>query len=193
VARAVMEQLIKYGEVRRGRLGIAMQDVTGGEGSVITDVTAGSPAAQAGLQKGDIVTGLNGRPVRSAAELRARLGVVAVGETVELQLVRGGQAVKARATIGDVEKREAAGQPIDALAGASFADAIRGRERLVVVTGVERGSPAFQHGLRPGDFVVGVNRQRVSSVRTLEGALQAPGRIALNVMRGETALAIPIR
>jgi len=193
MARAVMEQLIKYGEVRRGRLGIAMQDVTGGEGSLITDVAAGSPAAQAGLQKGDIVTGLNGRPVRSAAELRARLGVVAVGEAVELQLMRGTQAVKAKAIIGDVEKREAAGRPIDALAGARFSDAIRGRERGVEVTGVERGSPAFQHGLRPGDFVVGVNRQRVSSVRTLEGALQAPGRIALNVMRGETALAIPIR
>jgi len=143
MARAVMAQLIKYGEVRRGRLGVAMQDVTGGEGSTITDVAAGSPAAQAGLQKGDIVTGLNGRPVRSAAELRARLGVVPVGETVELQLMRGTQAVKVKATIGDVEKREAAGQPIDALAGASFADAIRGRDRLVVVTEVERGSPAF--------------------------------------------------
>jgi len=193
MARAVMAQLIKYGEVRRGRLGIAMQDVTGGEGSVITDVTAGSPAAQAGLQKGDIVTGLNGRPVRSAAELRARLGVVPVGDTVELQLLRGTQAVKVKATIGEVEKREAAGQPIDALAGASFADAIRGRDRLVVVTEVERGSPAFEHGLRQGDFIVGVNRSRVTSIRALESALQGQGRIALNVVRGETVLAIPIR
>jgi len=193
MARAVMAQLIKYGEVRRGRLGIAMQDVTGGEGSTVTDVAAGSPATQAGLQKGDIVTGLNGRPVRSAAELRARLGVVPVGETVELQLMRGTQAVKVKATIGDVEKREAAGQPIDALAGASFADAIRGRDRLVVVTEVERGSPAFEHGLRQGDFIVGVNRSRVTSIRALESALQGQGRIALNVVRGETVLAIPIR
>src|SRR6185295_18716722 len=73
MARAVMDQLIRFGEVKRGRLGLAMQDVAGSEGAVITDVQANSPAAQAGLRKGDVVIGLNGRPVRGAAELRARL------------------------------------------------------------------------------------------------------------------------
>src|SRR3954467_15265847 len=91
IARAVMEQLIKYGEVKRGRLGISMSDVVGGEGAALADVQANSPASQAGLQKGDVVVGLNGRPVRGAAELRARLSIVPVGDTVDLQVQRGGE------------------------------------------------------------------------------------------------------
>jgi serine protease Do/serine protease DegQ len=97
LAKAVMDQLVRYGEVRRGRLGIAMQDTVGGtEGALIASVQADSPAATAGLQKGDVVTGLNGRPVRSAAELRARLGVVPAGDTVELQVHRAGQVRESR-------------------------------------------------------------------------------------------------
>jgi len=194
LARAVMEQLIRYGEVRRGRLGIAMQDVVGGEGSSITDVQPGSPAERAGLRKGDVVNGLNGRPVRSAAELRARLGVVPVGETVELQLLRGAETMKVKATVGEIEKRPAAGgAPIDELAGASFADAIRGRDRAVAVTDVDPGSPAFDHGLRPGDLIFGVNQKRVTSVQSLARALRTNGGVALNIVRGESVLSIPIR
>jgi serine protease Do/serine protease DegQ len=194
LARAVMEQLIKYGEVRRGRLGIAMQDVVGGEGSIITEVMPASPAEQAGLRKGDVVDGLNGRPVRSAAELRARLSVVPVGEAVELQVRRDGGTVKVKATVGEIERRQAGGQPIDELAGADFADAIRGRDRAVAVTAVEPGSPAFEHGLRPGDIIFGVNQRRVASVQALTRALRTGGgAVALNIVRGESVLSIPIR
>jgi serine protease Do/serine protease DegQ len=194
IARAVMDQLIRFGEVRRGRLGVAMQDVVGGEGSTITDVVPNSPAAQAGLRKGDVVNGLNGRPVRSAAELRARLSIVPVGEAVELQVQRGAEALKVKATIAEVERRQSASaQAIDELAGASFADAIRGRDRAVTVTAVEAGSPAFEHGLRAGDLIVGVNQRRITSVQLLGRALRASGPLAINVVRGETVLAIPIR
>src|ERR687888_1502142 len=98
MARAVMDQLIKFGEVRRGRLGISMRDLAGGEGAQIDEVQANSPASQAGLRKGDVVVGLNGRPVRGAAELRARLGVVPIGDSVTLAVQRGGatQTIKAR-------------------------------------------------------------------------------------------------
>src|SRR5919198_2774638 len=98
MARAVMDQLIRFGEVRRGRLGISMQDLAGGEGAQIAEVQANSPASQAGLRKGDVVTALNGRPVRGAAELRARLGVVPIGDSVTLAVQRGGatQTIKAR-------------------------------------------------------------------------------------------------
>src|SRR5690242_4038854 len=92
LARAVTDQLVRFGEVRRGRLGITMQDAVGGvDGAVITEVQANSPAETAGVRKGDIVTALNGRPVRGAAELRARLGVVPVGDTVELRVDEKGE------------------------------------------------------------------------------------------------------
>jgi len=197
MARAVMDQLIRFGEVRRGRLGIAMQDVAGGEGATVTEVLANSPAAQAGLRKGDLVTGLNGRPVRDAAELRARLSVVPVGETIELNVQRGSETRAIKARIGELEKaRSAGGQAIAELAGAELVDAQRQggrRERAVLVNGVDPGSEAFNHGLREGDVILGVNQRRVTTVQGLVKALRASGPLALNVVRGDTVLTIPIR
>jgi len=199
MARAVMEQLIRFGEVRRGRLGIAMQDVMGGEGATVSEVEPGSPAAEAGLRKGDVITGLNGRPVRGAAELRARLGVVPVGESVELRVQRGREAHAIKARIGEIEKGKAVagGQTIQELAGAAFTEAERkglpGTDRAVLVTAIEADSPAFSLGLRPGDLIIGVNQRRVSSVPELAKALRASGPIALNVLRGDFVLAIRIR
>jgi serine protease Do/serine protease DegQ len=197
IARAVMDQLIRFGEVKRGRLGVAMQDVVGGEGAMVTEVQANSPAAEAGLRKGDVVIGLNGRPVRGAAELRARLSVVPVGETIELSVQRGGETQALKARIGEVEKASrAGGQAIAELAGAELTDAQRQggrRERAVLVTAVDAGSEAFSHGLRAGDVILGVNQRRVATVQALVRALRAAGPLALNVVRGDTVLAIPIR
>jgi serine protease Do/serine protease DegQ len=197
MARAVMDQLIRFGEVKRGRLGLAMQDVAGSEGAIVTEVQANSPAAQAGLRKGDVVVGLGGRPVRGAAELRARLAVVPVGETVEMRVQRGNETQLLKARIGELEKaRSAGGQAINELAGAELADAQRQgglRERVVLVTAVTVGSDAFNHGLREGDVILGVNQRRITTVPTLVKALRAAGPLALNVVRGDTVLAIPIR
>ena len=199
MARAVMDQLARYGEVRRGRLGIAMQDMAGTEGAIVTDVQADSPAATAGMRKGDVVTGINGRPVRGAAELRARLGVVPVGETISLAVQRGNEKQTVKARIGEIEKTASAtgsGQAIAELAGAELADAQRqgrGRERAVLVTSVKPASDAFNHGLRQGDVIFGVNQRRVTTVKTLVAALRTPGPLALNVVRGDTVLSIPIR
>ena len=194
MARAVMAQLIKFGEVRRGRLGISMQDVTGGEGAQIAEVAASSPAAAAGLQKGDVVTALNGRPVRGSAELRARLGVVPAGETVELQVRRGAETRLIKARIAELESRQAAGgQAVAELGGAMLANGQAGGTRGVVVSTVEAGSPAFGHGLRSGDLIVGVNQRRVTSVGELANVLRSSERVTLNVLRGEHQLAVPVR
>jgi serine protease Do/serine protease DegQ len=198
MARAVMEQLVRYGEVRRGRLGIAMQDVAGTEGAIVTDVQADSPAAQGGLRKGDVVTGLNGRPVRGAAELRARLSVVPVGETISLSVQRGSDKRTLKAIIGELETTASApsGQAIAELAGAQLTDAQRQggrRERAVLVAAVQPGSEAFNHGLRSGDVIFGVNQRRITTVPTLAKALRASGPLALNVVRGDTVLSIPLR
>ncbi|HWA39427.1 MAG TPA: Do family serine endopeptidase [Burkholderiales bacterium] len=194
MARAVMDQLVRFGEVKRGRLGIVMEDVPGAEGARVAEVQSGSPAAQAGMRVGDVVVALNGRPVRGAAELRARLSVVTVGESVELRVRRGGDTLTLKARIGEVEGNQAAGGlGIPELPGAAFADAQRGPARAVLVTAVQAGSPAFQHGLRRGDVVLGVNQRRVGSVQDLAKALKGTGRLALNVLRGEAQLTIPIR
>ena len=198
MARAVMDQLIRFGEVRRGRLGIAMTNATGIEGAQIAEVEPNSPAAAAGLRKGDVVTALNGHPVRGSAELRARLGVVPAGETVELKVLRGKEAQTIKARIAEVEKAQTAGgASLPELNGAALQEVERrglpGRNRAVFVAGVESGSPAFGHGLRPGDLIVGVNQRRVTSIQELSKALRAQGRLALNVIRGDFMLNIQLR
>jgi len=205
MARAVMRQLIRFGEVRRGRLGISMQDlapdraralgISSGWGAVLAEVQPDSPAARAGLRAGDVVTEVNGRPVQTASSLRARLGVLPVGETVELRVRRDDGEHSIRARIGEIESRHAQkGRRIPELEGANLAavrgDASQGTESGVLVVSVQAGTPAFEHGLRPGDLILGVNRRRVGSVEALAERLHARGRITLNVLRGDFLLTI---
>jgi len=199
LAHAVMTQLIRYGEVKRGRLGIAMQPTVGGvEGALIAEVEPSSPAAAAGLKKGDVVTALNGHPVRGPAELRARLGVVPAGDTVEMKVQRGKETHTIAARIAEIDKSQTAGgQSVPELGGATLVEVERrglpGKDRAILVNGVETGSPAFQRGVRPGDLIVGVNQRRVTTVPELGKALRASGRLALNVVRGDFMLTIQLR
>jgi Do/DeqQ family serine protease len=196
IAHAVMEQLVKFGEVKRGRLGLSMTDVVGGEGATIADVQADSPAAKAGVRKGDVVIGLNGRPVRGAAELRARLSVVPVGNTVDLQVQRGEEKRTLKAQVGAIESGARGGEAVQELAGAVFQEVsqsgLPGRNRAVLVTGVKPESPAYRHGLRAGDLIIGVNARRVSSVKELTSALKTRAGVQLNVLRGDNMLTIPV-
>ncbi len=100
MARQVMDQLINYGEIKRGRIGVAIQDLTPDlaqalgtrhtEGAVIASVLPGSPAERAGLRTNDLVVAINGAPMRSGTELRNRVGLSRIGDEVELTVERGG-------------------------------------------------------------------------------------------------------
>jgi Do/DeqQ family serine protease len=198
MARAVMQQLVRYGEVRRGRLGIQMQDLAGREGAKIAQVQPDSPAAHAGLRAGDVVVAINGRPVHGAADLRAQLGVTPVGESVEMRIERGSELRTVRARIAPLHARLAgAGEAIEQLPGAELREAefpgARGKERAVLVVAVEPGSPVFQAGLRAGDAIIGVNRRRIASIAALRKALGGRDSVALNVVRGEYLLTLPLR
>jgi serine protease Do/serine protease DegQ len=201
MARAVMAQLIKYGEMRRGRFGATSQDLTPdlakalglsiSEGVVIVEVASGGPAARAGLRRGDVVTHVNGHKVRSSADLRNQIGLLAPGEPVELRVVRDAQTRTIRASIESVPSGRASGrQAVPELAGAAVGD----NEDGVVVVTVERGSSAWNHGLRAGDIIAGVNRRPVRTARELLTALSRASRpIVLNVVRGDYVFAIVLR
>jgi len=198
MVRAVIRQIARFGEVRRGRLGIQMQDLPGRDGAAIAQVQSESPAEKAGLRPGDIVTAVNGRPVRGAAELRAQLGVIAAGESVEMRVQRGAETRTVRARIGELEARHAGGgETLAQLAGATLRDderaGARGKERVVLVAAVEAGTAAFQAGLRPGDLIIAVNRRRVATVAELAKALSGTQAAALDVVRGDFLLTIPLR
>jgi Do/DeqQ family serine protease len=211
MARAVMNQIVRYGEVRRGRLGIEMIDLTPEiakklgvntlEGAAITGVQPGSPAEKAGLRERDVIVGLNGRTVRTASELRARLGLTPVGEEVELKILRGGETRTLRARIAaPQEVSDGEGVAVAQLPGMKVIEIERGSplyQRLrgggLVVTAVEPGSRAFQAGFRPGDIIYAVNRRRVQTLADFQNALRGATRgFAVSLLRGDFNLTIVV-
>ncbi len=212
MVQGVISQLQRFGEVRRGRLGVLIQDLTpdlaealGVEvktGAVITQVQEGSAAAEAGLKAGDVVVELDGRPIDSSSDLRNRIGLVPVGDKVRLVVIRDGRRREITATVGEVKAEALAGsESAPQLAGAVFQDIgenhpLYGKVEGVLVARIEQGSPAWQYGLRDGDVVVAVNRQRVRDLEEFGHALEeaaSRGVIALNVLRGNMRLFIVIR
>jgi Do/DeqQ family serine protease len=205
MARAVMSQLVKYGEMRRGWFGITAQDMTPDlaqalrakqtEGAIINEIEPGSPAEKAGVRKDDLVLSINGRLVRGSGDLRNQLGLIAVGDEVQLKLLRDGKALDAKGRIEKVPMASASEmESIPELSGAVVGNLRRGNIRGVLVAEVEQGSPAWLHGLRPGDVIVAVNRQATASVRDLILALRAKDRVSLlSVVRGDFLLTIRIR
>ena len=210
MAGAVMDQLARFGEVRRGRLGVAIQDLTPDlaealglsetDGAVVTQVEPASPADAAGIRTADVIVSVDGRPVRGSADLRNTIGLRSIGTDAVLGVIRDGADTTIRVRVGSVEPSAApAPAPASTLAGARFADIDRvsplfGAIAGVAVSTVEPGSPAWRNGLRQGDVIVAVNRKPAPDADELERALKAGGpTIALNVVRDGNALLIVVR
>ena len=190
MAKGIMNQLVASGSVSRGRIGVQIQNMSPelaknlgidqARGALVGGVEKGTPADTAGLKAGDVITSINGGPIDGASELRNRVGLSPVGTTLELTVLRAGDAKKVKVTIGKSPEKpqKASFEPQkptrEAVKGAVFSDAANGKG--VVVTDVEQGSPAFQAGLRPNDVVVGVNRKAVHSADDLTAALNGSDR-----------------
>lgn len=197
MAQDVMQQLVEYGEVQRGLLGVQLQPLTpelaqalsleSHEGALIAAVVPGSAAAAAGLQPGDVVTAVNGEPISRANGLRTRVGLMRVGEKLELTLLRDGESRTIDATIGAPSGPQLAGALSPRLEGAEFGMIPGDAGERVGVVRVEPGSPAFRTGVREGDVILSVNRQAVDSLDELRTVAQGKGPLLLHVQRGEAA------
>ncbi len=206
MARDIMEQLIEHGEVRRGRLGVYVQDLTPElaqafgikhqEGAVVTQVAEDSPADRAGLEPGDVIVAVNDKPVRDAADLRNRIGLLRLGQRVRLTVIRNGEKRRLVAVISAPKKVALEGERISPLlSGALFAQVEDdNRPPGVVVEKVRPRSPAWRAGLRPGDLILSVNRIPVHDLEDLKRAAQRSRRgLLLNIQRGEAAMFILIQ
>jgi len=200
--KIVMAQLIKYGKVKRGVLGVNIQTLTPDiaesmdlgnvQGALISQVVDGSAAEKAGIKAGDIVTAVNGKPVKDAAGLRNAIGMLSIGDRVDVALLRDGKPRRVTAVIGerDTAEEAAAAGTHPGLEGAELADAQGGG---VLIRIVAEGSPAAQRGLRANDVIVGVGRSRVANLAEFRGATEGAAAFVLQIRRGNAVLVIPIR
>jgi len=203
MARSVMDQLIRYGSVKRGQLGVSMYTVTpdiahslglpSAVGALVSQVVDGSPAEHAGIRTGDVITSVNGQPVKSNSELRNTIGLLRVGDKVEIGLLRDGKPLRVTAVIADTTTELSAGPASihKSFEGAVLGDAPDAGGALV--RSVEPGSAAAQAGLRADDVIVGANRGRVSSVHELRERAKGAAVLVLEVRRGATVLLVPLR
>jgi len=204
MAHSVMDQLIKYGSVKRGQLGVSMYTVTpdiahslglaNAMGALVSQVVEGSAAEKAGIHTGDVITSVNGQPVKSNSELRNSIGLMRVGDKVEIGLLRDGKPLKITAIISDTSStaQAAPAESIHkAFEGATLVDAPEGGGALV--KSVEPGSAAAQSGLRNNDIIMGANRGRVTNVQQLRERAKNATVLVLEVRRGNSVIIVPLR
>ncbi|RUO56415.1 DegQ family serine endoprotease [Pseudidiomarina homiensis] len=198
---ALVQQLIEFGEVRRGVLGVRGNDLTpdiakalnldANQGAFIAEVVPDSAAAEAGLQSGDVITAVNGEKIRSFADLSARVKTLGVGKPFDITVLRDGDKRTFEVTLSADETAVEAEQLHPALQGATLAPSDGGG---ITITELEEGSMAARYGLRKDDVIVAVNRKPVNSVSELRSALDsAEGVVALNIRRGNSSLYLVLR
>ena len=204
MVRAVMAQLVQYGEVKRGMLGVRLSNeftpsiaenlgLENARGALVSEVTAGSPADKAGIKALDVITSINGREIANGGELRNVIGLLRIGEKVELGLIRDGKPRRVTAVIGERNGADADGaaQIHPAFEGAALTNAANNAG--VLVENVAEGSPAQQAGLRANDVILAIGRVRVTTVDQLRQAVNGAQAFALTIRRGNSTLVFTIQ
>ena len=194
LASDLMQQLLSDGEVRRGKFGISVQELTEdlqqefgvSKGVVISEVQQQSPADNSGLQRGDVLTEIDGRTVASVSQVRNAIGLLRVGEQIEIRFVRDQQPFATEIYVGESEVSLIKGEQLAAhLEGAVFENAQWQKEKVVVVNSVRSGSSMDRYGLKRGDVVLSMNRMAVETVEDMIDAVALRERSSLlDIQRG---------
>jgi Do/DeqQ family serine protease len=198
---SVVAHLERDGEVRRGQLGVQIQDLTSametalqtgaGKGALVTSVMPGSAAEAAGIEASDVIVEIDGRKIESGRELRNVVGLMSLNQEVELLVFRDGQSQRVKAVVGGSQPSVAANAQDE---GRQLADPVYQGAQLrsveqagstgVEVVNVEQGSPAWQAGLRPGDVIFEVNRSEVATLQEFNQRVDDDAPVtALGVLR----------
>lgn len=204
MARAIMDQILMHGAVRRGQFGVAVQDLTpdlaaalgieGRLGAVVTDVEPDSAAAESGLREGDVILAINGRPITGASDIRNRFGLLSVGAPVSLDVRRAGRPLTLHGEIAEPYRKFVPGERLSAsLKGALFGEG-KARDDAVLIGTVDQDSPAWDAGLREGDRILSVNGQRVRGLHDMALQLrQSGGLYSVRIQRGDRLILLSRR
>jgi serine protease Do/serine protease DegQ len=209
MASDIMSQLIEYGEVKRGRLGVNAQDLTpelakafnidSTQGAIVTQIEQGSPAQKGGVKVGDVIIKANGRRVRSSVDMHNLVGLMRVDQNIELEVIRGGRDILVKATIQQMEIVTVDGSEFSfRLAGASIGeiketDIQEGKLEYLQVMAVELDSQAWKTGLRKDDIIYSINKQLVNTFEQAFAAAKSSRSLLINIQRGNQAMYILIK
>ena len=217
MAKNVMDQLIAYGEVKRGRIGVSIRNITPDfkeayglptlNGAFVNDVTEDSPAEKAGLRSEDIIIGFNGEDIKDASDIRNAVGLVQPGATADITYLRDGRRRTARIEVAafDDDRDVLDDKVIDdipameSFSGASITDIPesvkpRGGSDGAYVASVDRGSKAQRAGLAKGDIIRRAARKKVKNLKDFEDAIRdQSGAISLVIERGGSTLYLAVK
>ncbi|MDP2560690.1 Do family serine endopeptidase [Psychrobium sp. 1_MG-2023] len=199
MADSLVNQILEFGEVRRGVLGIQGLPLTPElakkfgldtkHGAFVNQVMPDSAAEAAGLEAGDIIVKVDGRAIKTFSDLRAKIATMGAGTNVKLEVIRDGRTKKFKVKLKDKSSESVLARVIHpALSGAKLKDN-SGKVKGVSVSDIERRSPAMQVGLEDGDVIIGVDRTRVKSLKELRAYLKEnEGMSALRIKREDSVL-----
>jgi len=206
MAEASMQQILQHGEVKRGQIGVSIQDITpdlraalalenGQMGVLIASVGKESPAEKSGLTSGDIMIKVNGKVTLSAGQLRSQIGIKRIGDEVKITYLRDGHEKTVDVKVGEPQSyssEESYAELHPLLEGVSFAKNNEGAG--IQVLEIQENSPAAYSGLRTDDVVIAANKQRVNDLPSFKKALAlVKNSVLLQVNRDRGALFIAIR
>nr|WP_315543149.1 Do family serine endopeptidase [uncultured Aggregatibacter sp.] len=198
MANNLVQQILEFGEVRRGMLGIKggelnadlaqAFDIEAKKGAFISEVMPGSAADKAGLKAGDVITAINGQAISSFAEMRAKIATSGAGKEIDLTYLRDGKSNNAKVTLqSDDQTQTRANGLLPALDGAELNNYDEKGMKGIAITKIKPNSLAEQRGLKSGDVIIGINRQKVENLGQLRKILESkPSAIALNIIRGDS-------
>jgi len=210
MAHDIMLQLTEHGEVKRGRFGAQGQDLTPqlaqafgiplNNGFIVTQIESGSPAASSGLEVGDVIVTANGRKIRSAADMHNLVGLLRLGQSVDLKLFRQSKTMNLTAVIKPIDIAYIDGSKLhEKLAGAKIGE-IRetklqqGLVEYLQVHEVEQGSKAAQAGIYPGDIFYSLNKQRIKNFNQASQVIEDNrSGLILTIHRGSRELFLLIK
>jgi serine protease Do len=209
MAKSVMQQLIQYGNVKRGALGIGAQDINPdlvsafnlnvSKGAVVTEVMMDSPAQIAGLQAGDIIVNINNSKIENANDVVNAIAFLRVDSKTTINILRNNKPLTLSAIISDPKLRIEASEKSDpllygvGLKDFTQLDPLHGNIKGILVVSVEEDSNAWHSDLRPGDVIVTANQQKVTNISDLKTiANNTKKDLLLNVLRGPGAIFIVI-
>lgn len=216
----VMDQLIAYGEVRRGRIGVTIQDITpelmeamglkNRNGALVSQVSEDSPAEKAGLRGGDVIVSFNGEDIMDSDDIRNAVGYVERGQRASITYLRGGKRFTTKINVEKIpgtdagfidnqDDEDTSPASFDAFDGASFSNIPsdldpRGGADGVIITQIKRSSDAWEAGLRKGDIIRAVNNANIKNLSDFEDKVtRKSGAIFLTVQRGRSQVFIAVK